>query len=201
MLKVGVTGGIGSGKSAVCSVMEQLGIPSFNADTESKRLMTSNKSLILEVIDIVGPDAYIVDDLGNYTLNRPYVASQIFSDRERLEQINRAVHPRVREAFTQWSTDQSKLNRPYLLFEAAILIETGLYKSLDYTILVTAPESMRIARAMERDGVSYDSVESRVKRQMADEEKLPHCKYVIDSGERELIIPQILRIDREIREL
>lgn len=175
-LKVGITGGIGSGKSYVAKIFKALGVPFYNADIRAKELMNTSAEIKNALVHAFGPDVY--DRQGQ--LNRAHLASLVFNDTKKLEILNSIVHPVVIADGVRWSDEQS-FN--YSLKEAALLFESGSYKSLDFTILVTAPVELRIQRVIARDNVSKEQVSSRISAQMldADKEKLADFTIVNDS--------------------
>lgn len=172
MILVGITGGIGSGKTTVANMFfKEYGIPVYIADDEAKKLM-HGEAIRKEIKALFGPESY--DEEGN--LNRKFLADRVFNNKELLEQLNAIVHPRVESHFKEWVLQQTS---PYILYEAAILFETGRYKELDYTILVTAPEKTRIARVMKRDGVTEEQVKARMKNQWSDNKKKKLSNWII----------------------
>lgn len=191
MLKIGITGGIGSGKTTVCKVFELLGIPVFYADTVAKSIMLTDSQLKAEIIDAFGSESYFDDG----QLNRKYISSLVFKDQEQLNRLNELVHPAVFRSFDRWIAEHDK--SPYVLKEAALLFESESYKFCDYTILVSSPEATRIKRVMKRDQVSKEEVLLRIKRQMADEEKLKLATYHLRNDEQKPLIPQILELHEQ----
>jgi dephospho-CoA kinase len=192
MLKVGITGGIGSGKSTACKVFTAIGIPVFYADPEAKLLMHTNPEIRKQLISTFGEAVYLPDS----TINRNYLAGIVFSDANLLAKLNSIVHPAVRQAFEEWCLTK---NTPYVLHEAAILFETGFNKLMDKTIAVVAKEEERIERVMKRDNIPSELVRERIKNQMSDEEKIKLADFVISNNEDELILPQIIEIDKILR--
>jgi dephospho-CoA kinase len=192
MIKVGITGGIGSGKSTVCEIFRLLGIPVFVADQEAKILMNSNAEVIEKLIHLFGKDIYTE----NRILNRKKLAEIIFNNDIQREMVNQIVHPAVRTAFMNWIEKQDS---PYIIHEAAILFESGFYKMMDYTLLVTAPEEMRIERVMKRDGIETKSIKDRMEKQWPDSEKRKLASFELVNDNRDLIIPQIIKIDENLR--
>ena len=184
MYKVGITGGIGSGKSTIVRFFELKGIPVFIADTEANILVNTSGKIRKKLTSLLGNDIYLSDQ----TLDRKKLAEYIFNNPDLMERVNSIVHPEVRKHFEKWVKKQTS---PYVIYEAAILFETGYYKSVDYTILVTAPEEMRIARVMKRDNVSREKVEKRIVNQWADEEKVKLADYIIKNDNSELLLPQL----------
>ncbi len=188
MLKVGITGGIGSGKTTVCRIFEMLGIPVFYADEVAKKVMTSDMILVGGIRDTFGEASYSAAG----ELNRKHLADLVFNDTRQLEKLNALVHPAVFRAFDQWAA--SVENAPYLLKEAALLFESGSYKMCDLNVLVTAPEELRIRRVTRRDGVAPEAVRQRMNKQFTDEQKMPMSDFVIVNDERSLLIPQVLQL-------
>ena len=184
MYKVGITGGIGSGKSTIVRFFELKGIPVFIADTEANILVNTSGKIRKKLTSLLGNDIYLSDQ----TLDRKKLAEYIFNNPDLMERVNSIVHPEVRKHFEKWVKKQTS---PYVIYEAAILFETGYYKSVDYTILVTAPEEMRIARVMKRDNISREKVEKRIVNQWADEEKAKLADYIIKNDNSELLLPQL----------
>ncbi|MCO4291479.1 dephospho-CoA kinase [Solitalea sp. MAHUQ-68] len=191
MLKIGITGGIGSGKSTVVKIFEQLGVPAFIADIEAKKVMVEDATLITGLKQNFGDQVYFDDG----TLNRKLLADIVFNNPEKLATLNSLVHPAVFRSFDRWSLSFHK--KPYLLKEAALLFESGSYQQNDFNILVTAPEDLRINRVMQRDGSSEDEVKSRIKNQFSEEEKLKLADYIILNDEKKALIPQVLTLHRE----
>ncbi len=195
MLKIGITGGIGSGKTTVCRIFETLGIPVYYADLAARRLMESDPDLVGEVKALFGPDIYTADE----RLDRPRLAAIVFNAPERLQALNGLVHPAVARDLLRWQSRQSGV--PYTLKEAALIFEAGSYRFLDKVIVVAAPEALRITRVMERDGVGEEEVRARIARQWPEAEKIKRADYVIHNDGHRLIIPQIMAIHRELVQL
>lgn len=188
ILKVGITGGIGSGKTTVCKIFELLGIPVYYADGQAKQLMVSDPRLVAGVKKLFGPDSY----LPNGALNRPFIAKEVFGDDRKLEQLNRLVHPAVAEDSDRWHHAQE--NVPYTLKEAALLFESGNHKQLDKLITVFAPEELRIRRVVERDHSSPEEVRERMAKQMPEEEKMKRSDFVVHNDGKHSLIRQVLDI-------
>lgn len=186
-LLIGITGGIGAGKTLVSRIFELLRIPVFNADEVAKEILASDKEVREKVIEIFGRRAYI-----GKKPNRKYLAKSIFGNDEMRLKLNHIVHPAVGRAFEQW-VEENK-NKPYVLKEAAIIFETGGEKNLDAVILVTAPENLRIERVMKRDKVTEKEVRDRMTAQWSDEEKIKRADYHIVNDEKTAIIPQVLKL-------
>lgn len=191
MLKVGITGGIGSGKSTVCRVFEWLGIPVYYADDRAKQLMTEDEALRSKIRLLLGEEAYLPDG----SLNRAHIAGIVFSDAVMLRKLNALVHPAVHRDGEAWHQQQTT---PYTLREAALLYESGGYMLLDRMIVVTAPEALRIERVMARDGVDRSAVEARLSRQWPEEKKVEKAHYVIVNDGSRPILPQILAIHESL---
>jgi len=192
VIKVGITGGIGSGKSIVAKILTVIGFPVFDSDTEAKLLMVNNRNVIQQVKEVFGEEAYI-----DKQLNRKYLADKIFNNEELKEQLNAIVHPAVRQEFEDWSNRQDSS----LVFnEAAILFEIGRYKDFDYTILVTAPEELRIQRVIDRDKTTRKEVLKRMENQWKDEEKKALASFVINNDNEELVTLQVESILRSLGE-
>jgi dephospho-CoA kinase len=194
MLKVGITGGIGSGKSTVCRVFEWLGIPVYYADDRAKWLMVHDLHLRAAILALLGNASYHEDG----TLNRTYIAEKVFQNKELLLQLNALVHPVVHRDGELWHRVQQA---PYTLREAALLYESGGFHLMDRMIVVTAPIELRIQRVMARDGVDRKDVESRIARQMAEEEKVKLADFVIHNDEVTPLLPQILEVHHKLLEI
>ncbi len=189
ILKIGLTGGIGSGKTTIAKIFELLKVPVYYADDASKRLYHTNKELMAGLIKHFGEDIYI-----NEELNRSKLAAEVFNNPQRLELLNSLVHPVTIKDAEEWMAQQTTT---YIIKEAALLFEAGSANALDYIVGVSAPESLRIQRVMERDGLNEDAVLSRMKRQMNEERKMALCDFVIENDERALVIPQVLKLHEQ----
>ncbi len=190
MYSVGLTGGIGSGKSTVARVFGVLGIPVFNADDESKRLLGENEAVKQAVITAFGESVY-----PNGHLDRAVLASIVFSNPEALARLNAIAHPALRKRFSQWVDQQRS---PYVLLEAALLVDIGWYKSLDQLIVVSAPEEERTKRVMARDGITAEQVQLRMRNQISDEQRSHVANMVIENNGMEMIIPQVLALHERL---
>lgn len=195
MIKVGITGGIGSGKSTITNFFNLLGIPIYQSDIQAKQLQQSNKKIIDGLKKIFSPDIY----LPNGQLNRQLMASIIFTNTDLRQQVNQLIHPIVRTDFRQWASTHT--NTPYVVCEAAIMIESGSYADMDKIIVVDAPLQQRIERTMLRDKITRQQVENRIKSQMPTEALLPYANYIINTDDKHFVIPQLLTIDKELRNL
>ena len=193
MLKIGITGGIGSGKTIVCGVFETLGIPVFNADQVAKKIMITDSILIKDVILAFGKESY----LENGMLNNKHIADIVFNDSKALEKLNSIVHPAVFRAFDLW-VKEIPADVPYVLKEAALLFESGSDQMCDYTILVTAPLKTKLARVMERDGVTEAQVKARMDKQFTDKQKLKLADYFIENTENSSVIMQVLDLHQQL---
>lgn len=192
MLRIGLTGGIGSGKSTIAQIFEVLGIPVYYADTEAKRLMNSDAELKNSIIQNFGEDAY-----KEGILNRAYIASIVFNDPEKLDLLNSIVHPATIKDGIRWmkkieSSEGKKV--PYAIHEAALIFEAGVAEGLDHVIGVSAPLPLRIKRTMDRDKVTKEAVLKRMNRQIDEEIKMKLCDFVIINDEQQLVITQVLNL-------
>ena len=188
MLKIGLTGNMGSGKTTVSKVFEVLGIPVFYADDEAKKVMVTDHVLIDEIKSAFGNTSYFDDG----TLNRKHIAGIVFNNTQQLEKLNSFVHPAVFRAFDQWVKNCSGV--PYVIKEAALLFESDSYKMCDYTIMVQAPLETRIRRVMQRDGLTRGEVEGRNSHQFTEEKKTQLANYIIKNDDEQLVIPQVLEL-------
>jgi dephospho-CoA kinase len=188
MLKVGITGNIGSGKTTVSKLFELMGIPVFSADDAAKNIMVTDSVLINDIKQTFGAASYFEDG----ALNRKHIAAIVFNDEAQLAKLNALTHPAVFRAFDNWVA-QIK-DAPYVVKEAALLFESTSYKMCDKSIMVTAPLEMRIKRVMQRDGISSEEVQKRNSRQFTEEKKIALADYVIKNDETKLIIPQVLKL-------
>lgn len=193
MVKIGITGGIGSGKTTICKIFEILGIPVFYADDVAKDIMTQDPLLVEDIKKNFGALSY--HDSGE--LNRKHIAGIVFNNDKELAKLNSLVHPAVFRAFDQWDANISTAV-PYNMKEAALLFESGSYKKCDLTILVTAPINIRIARVMQRDGISEAQVRARMDKQLADEEKIKMADFFIVNDENQSVINQVLHVHQQI---
>ncbi|MBW6498065.1 MAG: dephospho-CoA kinase [Bacteroidales bacterium] len=194
MLQVGLTGNIGSGKTTVCRVFEILGVPVYYADLRARAIMEKDE-VVEQVAGAFGRE--VLDENGQ--LKRKVLAALVFNNKEKLERLNAIVHPLVREDYSNWAS--TKLNHAYVMQEAAILFETGMAASFDKVIVVAAPLQLRIARVQQRDGVGREEVLRRAANQFDEKILLEKADFVIHNDDSQLVIPQVLAIDRELRRL
>jgi len=191
MIKVGLTGGIGSGKSTVASIFQELGVPIYNADFEAKEFL-KNHEVQNALVNFFG-EKVITDG----TVNKPFLASIIFNDKEALEKVNNLIHPLVRQSFKDWADTYN--SNPYVIIEVAILFENGFDSLVDKSIVVSAPQDQRLARTIKRDNTDEDSVKSRMNNQWPQEELINKADFVIDNSDHKLLIPQVLELDTILR--
>lgn len=186
---IGLTGGIGSGKSTVAKVFEVLGAKLFIADNEANLITATHPIAIKRISDIFGSEIY-----KNGILDRKALASIVFSNPEKLQTLNSIVHPLVKEAFDAFVQKYS--TAPYIIMESAILVQCGFYRFADFNVLVTAPEDVRIQRVMERNHISFEEVRHRIDSQISDAENMPYCKFEIVNDGKMLVVPQVESIWR-----
>lgn len=193
MLRIGLTGGIGSGKSTVAKIFETLGIPVYYADDAGKRLMNENEALKTAIKKNFG-DATYTDG----QLNRQLLSSLVFNDPQKLALLNSLVHPATIKDAEEWMQQQTS---PYAIKEAALIFESGSQGQLDKVIGVYAPATVRVNRVMQRDGVSREAVISRMNKQINEEIKMRLCDYVIHNDEQQLLIPQVVNVDNALKKI
>lgn len=191
MLKVGITGGIGSGKSTVSRIFELLGIPVYYADTAAKEIMQTDEALKTAVKEHFGADIYGPDG----KLDRAALGKIVFNDKDKLELLNSIVHPATIRHSDEWANRQTS---PYVIKEAALLYESGSFQYLDKIIGVFAPQPMRIERVMKRDHVTREEVLARINKQIDDNIKMRLCDYVIHNDEQQMVIPQVLALHQQL---
>lgn len=190
MLRVGLTGGIGSGKTTVARVFRALDVPVFEADAEGRRLLNEDAAVREAVVARFGPDM-----VRDGVMDRTALAGIVFNDPDALKDLNGIIHPAVRESFRRW-TDRQRV--PYVMMEAAILVESGGYKAMDRVVVVTAPEELRIRRVMLRDGVDEQAVRARMANQGSEAERLAMADHVIHNDDTQLVIPQVLAVHQSL---
>lgn len=190
MYKVGITGGIGSGKSTVCAMLEELGVAVYNSDARAKELMTTSATLREAIVARFGAECYTSEGL-----NRGYLAERVFGDAAELAALNSLVHPAVMADFEAWAERQEG---SYVVFESAILFESGLEQRVDMAIAVLSPEELRIERAMRRDGASREQVVARIRRQLSDDERADRAKYAIVNIDLEELREDVEQLHRRL---
>jgi dephospho-CoA kinase len=190
-IMIGLTGGIGSGKSVVAKVFATLGIPVFNADDEAKRIMQTSTEIKTKLIVQFGTDIY-----NAHGLDKEKLATIVFNDPFQLQLLNAIVHPVTIQAAKDWAAKQTS---PYVIKEAALIFESGAADGLLKVIGVTASLSLRTHRVMQRDGITKDQVDARMRNQISDSIKMRLCDYVIENNNQQMVIPQVLEIDKAIR--
>ena len=190
MLRIGLTGGIGSGKSTVAAIFETLGIPVYYADTAARRMMNEDAALKAQIIEHFGEGLYT-----DGKLNREQMAALVFNQPAQLSLLNSLVHPATIADAEKWMATR---HSPYAIKEAALIFESGSEKQLDYVIGVKAPEDIRMQRAMQRDGISKEQVQARMDKQMNEQEKLNRCDFIIHNDEQSLLIPQVVSLHQQL---
>ena len=190
MLKVGITGNIGSGKSLVCDMFKVYGIPVYDADTEAKKLMETDETIIRLVKKEFGEESYIDDKL-----NRPFIAKQVFGDFHKLHMLNAITHPVIIDHAQEWMTKQ---NAPYVIKEAALIFESGSAKGLDVVVGIDAPYSLRVHRVVQRDGLSRVDILKRNDQQIDQDMKMKLCDFVIMNDNKESLIKQVDELHKKL---
>lgn len=203
-IRLGITGGIGSGKSVVSRILRTLGIPVFDCDAESKRLCVVHPGIREQLIALVGPEVYLPPIFNyqlsitnyqlpiiNYQLNKPLLSEYLFASAEHVRQVNAIIHPAVRDAFVHWADKQSSR---LVGIESAILFEAGFDDVVDSVVMVAAPLELRVKRAMQRDGAPKSAIEERIRQQMPDEEKQSRSQFVLVNDGKTALIPQVLDV-------
>ena len=189
MLRIGLTGGIGSGKSTVAKIFEVLGIPVYYADAANRRLVNEDPQIIKDIIQNFGDKSYV-----DGKLNRAYIASIVFNNPEKLALLNAISHPATIEDANKWMQQQSS---PYVIKEAALIFESGSAENLDLVIGVYAPAPLRIKRTMDRDKITQEEVKKRMERQINEELKMKLCDHVVINDEQQLVIPQVMALHQK----
>ncbi|MGZ8557653.1 MAG: dephospho-CoA kinase [Chitinophagaceae bacterium] len=190
MLRIGLTGGIGSGKTTVAKIFEVLGIPVYYADVATRRLMNEDEELKKTIITHFGKESYV-----DGQINRPYISSVVFNDKEKLELLNSLTHPATITDANKWMQEQTS---PYIIKEAALIFESGSARHLDHVIGVSSPALLRIQRIMQRDKITKEEVLQRMNRQMDEDIKMKLCDFVIINDEKQLLIPQVLQLHEKL---
>lgn len=187
---IGLTGGIGSGKTTVAKIFKFLGVPVFVADEESKRLLDQDQKLQSDLVQLIGKDL-----VKNAKVDRPYMAQRIFSDQALLEKVNALIHPAVGRAFKSWYAEQKTA---YVIREAAILYESGTHVDCEAIIVVSAPEDLRLQRVMQRSGENAEAVRKRMSKQWPQEKKEALADYIIHNDHQHMLIPQVLKLHENL---
>jgi dephospho-CoA kinase len=188
-LQIGITGGIGSGKSIVCKIFSTLGIPIYDADSQAKNLMITDTLLISQIRKAFGNEAYYPDG----SLNRRYLGQQAFASKEKVDLLNQLVHPRVGTDYAEWAGRNTQ--HPYLIKEAALLFEAASYKELDKIVVVTAPEKIRIDRVRKRDPQRTEAdIQHILGNQWSEDEKIRRADFILNNDGTKLLIPQVLSL-------
>lgn len=190
MYKVGITGGIGSGKSTVCDMLGECGVAIYNSDVRAKELMACSVPLRVALIERFGEEVYTAEGI-----NRSYLAERVFGNAEELAALNAIVHPAVMADFDEWAESQEG---EYVVLESAILFEAGLQDRVDVVVSVLAPEALRVERAMARDGASRESIEARVRSQMSDDERIDRSKYAVVNIDIEELREDVEQLHRRL---
>lgn len=193
MIRVGVTGGIGSGKSTVCRLFAERGVPVYDSDREAKRLMNEDAALRRAIAEAFGGEVFRGGEL-----DRAYLADRVFRDRKRLAQLEALVHPCVRRDFVRWAAAYEKAE-PYVVLECAILFESGMDACVDRTVAVVAPEELRLVRVNARDGATADAIRRRMAVQLSDDELCARADYTIVNIDREDLAADVAECDRRFR--
>lgn len=183
-IKIGITGGIGSGKSVVSKLLQLMGVPVYIADVESKRLTETDPDIRAALISLLGDEVY-----KDGKLNRPLLASYIFGNKDNLTMVNGIIHPRIKDDFRRWA--QSHSSYPIVGIEAAILIEAGFTEDVDQVVLVYAPQEIRLRRAVSRDACAAEQIQQRMRNQMPDEDKMAFAHHIIYNDDKQALIPQL----------
>jgi len=194
MYKVGITGGIGSGKSTICKLFELIGVPIYYADTRAKILMWKDKTLKSEIKNVFGAEVYH----SNGRINSALLANKIFSNKELLNTINNLVHPVVHKDTEAWYKGLESSKAPYAIKEAAIMIESNSHLHLDALIVVTCPVDIRITRVLKRDKSKAEDIKRRINNQMSDNERLKHANYIINNDGTHSVIAQVCTIHQKL---
>ena len=190
MLKIGLTGGIGSGKTTVAHIFELLGIPVYYADDAAKKLINEDENLKQQIIHHFGKECYV-----DGKLNRTFLAEIVFSNPQKTKLINSIIHPATIADAVKW---MQKQHAPYAIKEAALIFEAHSEKNLDLVIGVSSTLEVRLERVMLRDGISKEAVEKRMQNQMNEKEKMKNCNFVINNNETELLIPQVISLHNKL---
>jgi len=194
MIKLGLTGGIGSGKTTVAKVFETLGVPVFFADDEAKKFLFSNE-VKSQLVELFGSS--IINEAGE--INKAELASIVFNDKESLKMLNSLIHPLLMQSFNSWVSEKSQEKHQYIVMEAAILFEAGFDSEVDKVLCVSAPIEDRVNRVVGRDGASKQQVYSRLNNQMSDKERELKSDFVIQNSNKDMIVEAVVKIDTELK--
>ncbi len=194
VIKIGITGGIGSGKSTICAIFQTFGIPIYFADTEAKRLMVEDDILKLKIQQLLGHEAYTPQG----TLNKAFISDKIFKNNTLRNEINKLVHPAVGKDFNQWANRQSA---PYVIEESAILFEESMASNFDKVIVVVADEDLRIQRVMNRNKTTVEAIKQRIRSQWSDAMKIKNADFIIENNGEYSIILQAISIHKSVLKL
>lgn len=192
-MKIGLTGGMGSGKTTVCHMFESLGIPVYYADTRAKKIMVENKEVKQKIKQLLSNNAYF----RNGRPDRKFIAGKVFSNPDLLQALNAIIHPAVHQDFEDFYRTHSQ-KAPYVVNEAALLVENGSYKRFDRLIVVTCPEEIRVKRIVKRDKITPEAVYARLKNQLPESEKIRHAHFLIDNSGEKSLIPQVWSIHQAL---
>ena len=187
MKKVGITGGIGSGKSLICQVFSRLGVPVYNADMAAKILTETDPEIRENIIMLMGEDIY-----SGYLINRSEMIQRIFNNPVLLKKVNQIIHPKVAAHFEEWCTNHA--DHPYVIQDSALLFESNAYRLFDGFVMVTSPIELRISRVIKRKGMTLETIRSIMQNQLPEEEKIARSQYVLINDETTLVLPQILKL-------
>jgi dephospho-CoA kinase len=193
MLKIGLTGGLGSGKSTVAALFELLAIPVYYADSRAKELMENDAEIISEIKQLFGEESYV-----HGKLNRNHVAALLFKDPKLTNKINALVHPKTIADANSWLESKKAKGHPFAIKEAALIFESNAQQYLDYVIGVSCPLDLRIQRALKRDNVDQQQIADRISRQMDEDEKMNRCDFILKNDEQELLIPQVVQLHDQL---
>ena len=191
MIRVGMTGGIGSGKSTVSRVFEALGVPVYYTDPRARELMVSDTEIVNELTALLGPGTYVDGEL-----DKQYIASRIFTDREMILKVNAVVHPRVAADFERWAMRFVGSGSPYVMMECAIMFESGFAELMDYIVTVSADIEERVERASSRDGIEPQHVRERMANQMTDAERESRSDFTVMNSDHDMVVPRILELHK-----
>ncbi len=194
MIKIGLTGGIGSGKTTVANIFLQFGIPIYNSDKRAKVLMIENKELVKEIKGLLGDNAYTKEQ----QLNRSYISEKVFKDKTLLKALNQLVHPKVGEDFKIWCNKHKFAE--IIIKEAAILIESGAFKTLNKIVVVNAPEEVRINRVLNRDNSNLEAVKNRIQHQISEAERNSYADFIINNDGKNSLINQVKEIISKLKD-